>query len=625
MMARSAATNRNQVARGSRGRGGFTLIEVLVVLAILIILFAMLFAPMIASLDMVNVGQAKVTMQNSARNTLTEMRREISNAMYVYPVQGVTVLGADGILGSGDLDAGEAFYPNFSQIAFVSPMFAGGSIVEPLTPRTAQNPLTGEEDLLVTVLTVELLNPAAEYSRNNPFVLVRKEGTSYQQWTNTAGDVLWWGFDPAEEIVRNVLSPRGSYDIPASRTVCAECGIVIEGYASECPGGCVGELIHVHDNVRFAPERIMGETLKANDNHTLYQTRHGAWAGFFNPGTIELNNFDGMGGLMQLGASQLDPRIVMFNPTDGSVVRDSWDNIDYSNTILTWNSNRGVVQVGATTGRWVSVTDPNAYVTPGQYYPLQVQHERPDMVATDLDQYDENGNLTTSPRHWDLVPIYPSLGVLVCTGCGSTYDPAQYNVGDPCPDPSCGGTLVSTAQPGDPVMPIAYRIDPTAAGAYQPAKVVPGNVRVVVWGTDDLGRIYQTAYSETSNPNQAEIGPEQFAVVLSDHGQRAEVRFNELRPPSPRMLTNAGINVADFGVYIQYYYRRNYDPLAPQNDYVMKVDYSTREIMNLRLALQRYIEPVDDPVNPDAKIIPSDAVIDRVSLEDQVQIRNLGR
>ncbi len=174
-------------------------------------------------------------------------------------------------------------------------------------------------------------------------------------------------------------------------------------------------------------------------------------------------------------------------------------------------------------------------------------------------------------------------------------------------------------------MPIAYRLDPTMAAAYAPAKIVPGSVRVVVWGTDTSGRMYQTAYSETTNTVQAEIGPEQFAVVLSNFGQRAEVRFNELNPPSPRMLTDAGITVANFGVYIQYYYRRNYDPAAPDTDYVIRADYSTQEIINLRLALQRYIEPEVDPANPGALIIPSDASPDRVSLEDQVQVRNLNR
>ncbi|MFW5866585.1 MAG: type II secretion system protein [Armatimonadota bacterium] len=645
MMAGSAAGN--LVARGRQGRSGFTLVEVLVVLAILIILFAMLFAPMIASLDMVTVGQARVTMQTSTRNALTEMRREISNAIRVYPVPGVTDLGGDAVLGTTD---GEAFTPNYSKIAFVGPEFANGSVVEPLAPRIGENPITGEDDVVETVITVELLDPAEDYSRGNPFVLVRKEGATYQEWTNEvwdgAGEVTFWDFHPDENVVRNVLSPRGSYDIPVSRTICRACGDTWEGYFAgpECPscGATAGDqndsyvattepfslFEYVHDNVAFKPERVVNETLEPSGNHTLYHADYKAWAGFPNRGDVEMNALNG--GFMQLGASELDPRIAMINPRTQDVVRSTWEDSSLisstsrgSNVVATWNSDRGVVQVGASTGRWVNVPAPNTSITPGQYYPLQVQHERPDVSITQpIDEYDLNGDLQ-DPRDWDLIPVYPTLGMLLCPSCGTTHDPALHNVGDPCPD-GCAGTLVSTAQPGDPAMPIAYRIDVTAAGQYQPAKIVPGSVRVVVWGTDANGRVYQTAYSETANIKQSEIGPQQFALVLTDFNQRAEVRFSELNPPSPRMLTDAGITIEDFGIYIQYYYRRNYDTSAPDEDFVIRADYSTREIMNLQLALQRYIEPQVNETTG-VQTIPVDASPDRVALDGQVQVRNLSR
>lgn len=587
-------------------------------LAILVILFAMLFAPMIASLDMVTAGQSKVTMQNAARTALKEMRREISNAMYIYPVPGLELKGPDGLLGTAD----DVRIPNPSQIVFVGPARTStGELAEPLAPRT-----DASGQIVATRLRVALLDDTRPYGRTNPFVLVREEGYYERQEDATR---VWWQFTnvtPANP-VRNVLSPREGYDIPVGRSICLAAGCsthIHEGYVTECPDCGGSDIMYVHSNVHFYPERVSGETLQASANHTLYRSRYAAWAGFFNRGHVEINDLmpaSASDPLMDLGESELDPRIVMLNPTDWSVVRDSWDGTDSSNTIATWDSNRGVVQVGATTARWVSFTDPNVAVTPGQYYELQVQNERPDQSATDSDQYDENGTLSTA-RGWDLVPVYPSLGMLLCPSCGTTHDPNLYNVGDPCPD--CSGTLISTAQPGDPAAPIAYRLDPTMAGVYEPAKIVPDSVRVVVWGTDTAGNFYQTAYSETSVTDQAEIGAEQFALVLSDHDRRAEVRFNELNPPSPRMLRHAGINVASFGVYIQYYYRRNFDPSAPENDYVLKVDYSTQEIMNLRLALQRYIEPEAAPSNPDALIIPPDASPDRVSLQDQVQVRNLG-
>ncbi|MFW6437366.1 MAG: prepilin-type N-terminal cleavage/methylation domain-containing protein [Armatimonadota bacterium] len=653
MMAGSATGN--LVARGRKGRSGFTLVEVLVVLAILIILFAMLFAPMIASLDMVTVGQAKVTMQTSARNSLTQMRREISNAMRVYPVPGVLNLGDDATLGTAYTDDAEGFIPNYSKIAFVGPEFADGAIVEPLAPRTGLNPITYVDDVVETVLTVELLDPAEDYSRTNPFVLVRKEGTTYQEWTNEvwegAGNVTFWDFHPDEDVVRNVLSPRGSYDIPVSRTVCRACGWTVEGYFAgpECPacGATEGAqnsayvdttdafslFEYVHDNVGFKPERVAAESLRPTGDFTLFHSDYHAWAGFHNPGNVEVNLLNG--GLMQLGASELDPRIQFIRPDTREIVRSTWEDATLvdpdsrgANIVATWNSDQGVVQVGASTGRWVNVPDPYASFEPGQYYPLQIQHERPDVAVTDeIDEYNLNGELQDS-RDWDLIPIYPTLGMLVCPSCGTTWDPGTYNVGDPCPD-GCPGTLVSTAQSDAPAMPIAYTIDPTAAGQYQQAKIVPGSVRVVIWGIDSAGAVYQTAYSETSVTDQAQIGPEQFAVVLSDFNQRAEVRFSEVDPPSPRLLTDAlanttGVSVTDFGIYIQYYYRRNYDPSAPDQDFVVRADYSTHEIMNLQLALQRYIEPQIDEATG-VHTIPADASPDRVALDDQAQVRNLSR
>ncbi len=614
--------------RGQRSRAGFTLVEVLVVLAILVILFAMLFAPMIASLDMVSAGQSKVTMQTAARNALNEIRREVSNAMYIYPVPGLILKGADGLLGTPD----DVSIPNPSEIVFVGPArTTTGELVEPLAPRSDA---TGR--IIATRIRVSLADEAAVYGRNNPFVLVREEG--YYDRMEDASSV-WWEFTnvSAADPVRNVLSPRMGYDLPASRTVCTAPGCadrVHEGYLTECPTCAGSDLLYIHDNLQFLPERISGETLQAMANNTLFQSRHGAWAGFYNRGTFELNDLVPSSPgkeLMTLGASELDPRIVMLNPSDWSVVRDSWATTDNSNTILTWDSDRGVIQVGATTGRWVSVTNPNDLnasgdgdsLDPGEYYTLNIQNERPDQAAATIDVYDDSGALA-AVRAWDIVPIYPATGVLKCSGCGSTWDPASYNVGDPCPSGGAAcGVLVSSAQAGDPAMPIAYRIDPTMGGAWAPAKIVPGSVRVVVWAVDTNGRIYQTAYSETTNTVQSEIGREQFSVVLSDFGQRAEVRFNELNPPGPTMLTSAGITLADFGVYIQYYYRRNYDPTAPDSDYVIRVDYSTQEIINLRLALQRYIEPEADPANPDALILPPGSSPDRVALEDQVEVRNL--
>lgn len=612
-----------------RGRAGFTLIEVLVVLAILVILFALLFAPMIVSLDMVTVGQSRVTMQNAVRTAMEEMRREISNAMYIYPTPGLTLKGADGLLGTAD----DTRIPNFSEIVFVGPeRAASGDVAQPVAPRT-----DASGRIVATRLRAALLDEAQPYSEANPFVLVREEGY-YERFEDATH--VWWTFTNVGGSgvpVRNLLTPRANYDFPVSQSICTECAAVYEGYVSACPNGCTaGEIMYLHDNLQFRPERIIGEVLQASAHNTIYQARHAAWAGFYNPGNIEINDLlpgSAANPLMQLGASPLDPEIVIINPTDMSIRRELSKGTDSSNTVLVWNSDTGTVQVGATTGRWVAVTNPNDRnssgdgdaLEPGEYYSITIQDQRPDLgLSTPSDQYDEDGVIAVT-RQWDLVPVYPSLGSLTCTDCGGSYDPTAYSPGDPCPNPSCTGTLVSTAQPGDPAMPIAYRIDPTRAGLQPPAKIVPQSVRVVVWGVDAAGTPYQAVYTETTDTDPAEIGPRQFAVILSDYEQRAEVRFSELQPPSPTMLTDAGITLTSFGVYIQYYFRRNYDPLAPQNDYIIKADYSTNEIINLDLTLQRYAEPEPVAGDPTRYVIPPDITPDRVSARNQVTVRNLTR
>ncbi|MGC9316941.1 MAG: PulJ/GspJ family protein, partial [Armatimonadota bacterium] len=447
MMARCTRSDKRSMARRP-GRAGFTLIEVLVVLAILVILFGMLFAPMIASLDMVTLGQSRVTMQSAVRNAMEDMRREVSNAVYIYPTPGVQLKGADGLLGTAD----DVRIPNCSELVFVGPeRTATGELVEPISPR-----VDSAGRIVATRVRAALRDETAAYSEANPFVLVREEGyyTRHED-----ANAVWWEFTNiggATDPIRNLLTPRSGYDIPVTRSVCTTCGAVVEGYITSCPSGCTGEIIYLHDGLQLAPERITGEVLQPTANHTIYQARHGAWAGLYNSGAMELNDLlphDPADPLATLGASPLDPRIMVVNPTDMSIKRDAYGTTDDSNTILTWNSDTGSVQVGAATGRWVNVTNATDYIDPRtspQYYDVQVQAYRPGSAAPPppddaVDDYDGDGVLQTAPRQWDLVPIYPSLGPLTCNVCGGTYDPAQYNPGDPCPTPGCSGTLVSTA------------------------------------------------------------------------------------------------------------------------------------------------------------------------------------
>lgn len=68
--------------RGSSA--GFTVIEMMVVCAITIILMGLIFAPLIGSFNMTRRANAMVTAQDTARNTLDLVSRDLSQAMFIY-------------------------------------------------------------------------------------------------------------------------------------------------------------------------------------------------------------------------------------------------------------------------------------------------------------------------------------------------------------------------------------------------------------------------------------------------------------------------------------------------------------------------------------------------------------
>ncbi|MCK4323906.1 MAG: prepilin-type N-terminal cleavage/methylation domain-containing protein, partial [Armatimonadetes bacterium] len=60
--------------------GGFTLIEVLVVMAIMVILFGMLFVPISTSIDMAREGQARTQMQQHLQMAMQRINRGLATA-----------------------------------------------------------------------------------------------------------------------------------------------------------------------------------------------------------------------------------------------------------------------------------------------------------------------------------------------------------------------------------------------------------------------------------------------------------------------------------------------------------------------------------------------------------------
>ena len=76
-------------------RGAFTLVEMLVALAVLLVLLAVMFVPLNLSSDLANIGTARANTQQAADRALDQMTGELQRAIVVFPndhVPGVTTL-----------------------------------------------------------------------------------------------------------------------------------------------------------------------------------------------------------------------------------------------------------------------------------------------------------------------------------------------------------------------------------------------------------------------------------------------------------------------------------------------------------------------------------------------------
>ena len=105
---------------------GFTMIELLVSLSILLLLFGLLFLPMLTGMNLFYQGKARTETQATARNALEQMQREISRAMFVY-------VNTDYI----NTSASTTPLAVPSRIDFILPQTDTNGIVTPLQPQDA--------------------------------------------------------------------------------------------------------------------------------------------------------------------------------------------------------------------------------------------------------------------------------------------------------------------------------------------------------------------------------------------------------------------------------------------------------------------------------------------------------
>jgi prepilin-type N-terminal cleavage/methylation domain-containing protein len=574
------------------GRRGFTLVEVLVALAIMVVLFSLLFAPMMAGLDWVSTGKANVNLQNAARFAMEQIRRELGDAVFVAPTTNI-------VLPTGEKIA------DTSQLTFCPPERDSlGRVIPPAHARI--DPATHLTQ--VVRYRVHLLNLNEPYGETNPFVLYRQqllydpsqpEGQRVGLF-NSSGN---WCFTDATLVgcptfVENALTPpRGCTFVPTT-TLCRTCGSKTAGYAPKCPVSSCGstDVAYLYDNIQFVPQRVVGEELYS-DNGITYEAKYGAWDG--------LSVSSGVLGSTALTGSVLVPRIsvIQWNPSASPPAynlkrtdMDSWVSSPRSVT-LTIDAERGRIEAGQEVTRVI----PLALNANGWYSP------------------------TTLPP--DIVPIWPAG-----TGGVPTTPPAD----------------AATA-------PIAFRIDPTQGGAAAPGLIDTGSIRVrVVVTTGGVQR--QIDLKPSSNFDQPSLKGDEYCPIiyriwqdLNGNGKQdagsepvvgtnAEVRFSRFDPPRPTstaLFTQPLGAGATFELEISYHVRRNfvYDAASdaaggsPWRNDVIKVDYSTRSIQNIVLSPMGFVPLEPDANNPLIFRLPrSDAKQpNTVALREQVFVRNMAR
>lgn len=611
------------VGTESGPRRGFTLVELLVVLAILIVLFGLLFAPMMTSLEMARQGQSRAKMQDTVRYAMEDIRRTVGNAIYVLPphimypalyspgnptvnppaadLSMLTVVAPrrDSVtqMLMTPLQPEVKLAPNDPAGAAAKPWIAAVRyVVHPRSGRlvtyqdsTADPALKGQEGHTTSV-SEQISSDPYEPDVANPFVLFRQTGIWYRV---AAGPPEQWAFGSFDAnkifladrpISENALTGVDGYDIPCAASVCANCGARTPGfrsYADKC-GTCGGQLGYLYQfpDATLSPQRVAGEALKKRDDGVVYTAAHAGWTGYVQS--------DPTAGAPQLDPRALDPRITVYryDPTASAYSELQYDSYDPARRgtpalDVAWDNDAGAVRFG-----------------------------------------------------------HPYDQIVTLTSGGITFAPSRP------PDQAAVSSLDANG-----VTPTGYRIDTYGTTpASNPAIIVPSTVgvRIIVTVGGATARKYWWDLVRTEQYQQSAIGPWQFAVrrslppaswapwVPADWATNVDVLFNNTDPMGPpgvtRFETMFGVgNVSSVEIHLHYWARRNADifrtapPSAPSGrDDIVRVDYNTSDAIDAALKVSQFQDYVDD--GSGNLTVPPPPPNPRVaSLSDTIMVRNAAR
>lgn len=533
----------------------------------MVILFALLFAPMMAGLDWVSTGRSNVGLQDASRYAMEQIRRDLGEAVYVYPATFI--------------DMGSYRIIDYSQIWFNPPhRDATGKIASPTEGEYQM--VSGVKYPMAVRFAVQLASQVTgPYSQNRTFALYRQQYV----WSGTGWSLL----------SENALTPKTGATFTPTKTVCPVDQQTWDGYCPVCPNDPTHPISYVFSGVQFVPERVCSEELTTS-NGVTYQAKHGAWDGA-SPSQLGSSFLPDN---TPIYLSELDPRVALYQ----------WDPSTRSYPALRAGMDSTTSAVRTERATWSSDA---GTVTCGQ-------------AATDG-------------------PTGGPYKRLVFAGVGAN---GYYGVTTP---PEIAPILPARAGPVDSAnAPISYRIDPSQDGVLGlPAVIVPGSVkvRVVGVGTPSGGGTQRLSYDlrPTNNIDQGTMKGDQFCALLYQQpytggagqpvGNCAEIRFSRFDPPRPTstaLFGGAPPAFSSFEIQIEYSYRHNYTydaaaAAAGQQPFVndlVRVDYSTRGIQNVMLALQRYQDLQPDATNT-VYTAPTDEFPSEVRLREQVLVPSMGR
>jgi len=572
-----------------------------VVLAILVLLFGLLFAPMMTSLDIARQGQKRARMQDVVRYTMEEVRRTLGNARYILPMDVRTPTAAPNLA-----------YVDLSTITAAVPQRdARGILTSPLEPTTRPvppgarwleairftvHPWTGRivrnDDLNATEppgATQGTSQPGSgiEYTPevDNPFVLFRQVGVCYEaspgQWVFGSVDAAG-SFVTNQPISENAMTLGSGFDVPCSGSVCDNCGYRHPGFRAYASQPCVNcgaqaGYTYLFDGIRFVPEQVAGEQVLAGEGGTVYRARHGGWTGYgqTDPTVVAPG----------LSERRLDPRIIdyRFDATDPTVPGGAFSEVQYDS----YNAAvRGTPRLN---------------------------------IAWDP----ESGGVKFGRRYTQRITLTAAAG----TGNVSmalSEDEATVTALDP---------------PGTPTPPTGYSITPAPDAAI----ILPSTVRVRMIANFAGGGSQAWDLVKTNQQEQDAIGPWQYAVrrelpptnwapwLPEDWATSMDILFNNLPvvgPPGPTKLAAAGIgNVTSVDLVIDYWARRNADihrgNVSTGRDDIVRIDYNTRNVLDVDVGLAEFVDYQED-VDANLVIPPPPPPTPQVALNDTVIVHNAG-